>query len=236
MVSVPCRRGAILGPRGYWRWKAPRLSGKRCPSRGDVGTRASVESCGRRDHPALRSKTRRRNRGARVARTRRGTFTLVILRQQAARGEVLRSGLLGPCNPALSFNGHRRKRWSDRGVARKRRRDRTVAFRVALRCELAAQRGRSWRGCHGSQPSRSFLERGRPSRRKKARRERGRVRGHRRRGTLGWGEKRLLESVSVRRKWSCRSRWASTWSREALTGISREHREASGGQGRGSSA
>jgi len=102
------------------------------------------------------------NRGARVARTRRGTFTLVVLRQQAAGGEVLRSGLLGPCNPALSFNGHRRKRWSGRGVARKRRRDRTVAFRVALFCELAAQEGRSWRGCHGSQLSRSFFDRGRP--------------------------------------------------------------------------
>jgi len=166
--------------------EAPRLSGKRCPSRGDVGTRALVESWGRWDHPALRSKNRRRNRGARVARTRRGTFALVVLRQQAAGGEVLRSGLLGPCNPALSFNGHRRKRWSDRGVARKRRYDRTVAFRVAFRCELAAQRDRSWRGCHGSQPSRSFFDRGRPRRRKKARWKRGRVRGHRRGGTPGF--------------------------------------------------
>jgi len=84
---------------------------------------------------------------------RRGTFTLVVLRQQAVRGEVLRSGRLGPCSPALSFNGHRRKRWSDRGVARKRRRDRTVAFGVSLCGALAATHGRLRRGCHGSQHS-----------------------------------------------------------------------------------
>jgi len=42
-----------------WRWKAPRPSGKRCPSRGDVGTRASVGPRGRRDNPALRTKDRR---------------------------------------------------------------------------------------------------------------------------------------------------------------------------------
>jgi len=183
------------------RSKAPRLSGKRCPSRGDVGTRALVESCGRRDHPALRSKNRRRNRGARVARTRRGTFTLVILRQQAARGEVLRSGLLGPCNPALSFNGHRRKRWSDRGVARKRRRDRTVAFGIVTCCELAARQGRFRRGCHGSQPSRSFLDRGRPLRPKKRGGERkAGSRSPREAGHSDFGGKRVLESVSVRRK------------------------------------
>jgi len=139
-------------------------------------------------------------RGARVARTRRGTFTLVVLRQQAAGGEVLRSGLFGPCNPALSFNGHRRKRWSDRGVARKRRHGRTVAFRVALFCELAAQEGRFWRGCHGSQPSRSFFDRGRPWRRKKRDGSEGGFRVTAEAGRLDFREKRVLESVSVRRK------------------------------------
>jgi len=110
---------------------------------------------------------------------RRGSFTLVVLRQQAAGGKVLRSGLLGPCNPALSSNVHRRKRWSDRGVARKQRRDRTVAFGAVPSCELAAQVGRSRRGCHGSQPSRSFFDRGRPWCPKKHDGKRGRVRGHR---------------------------------------------------------
>lgn len=59
---------------------------------------------------------------------RRGTSTLVVLRQQAAGGEVLHSGRLGPCSPAPSSDGHRRKRWSGRGVARKRRRVRAVVF------------------------------------------------------------------------------------------------------------
>jgi len=94
-----------------WRWKAPRPSGKRCPSRGDVGTRASVGPRGRRDNPALRTKDRRQtrqtSRGARVAYVRRGTFAHVVLRQQAAGGEVLRSELLGPCSPAPLSNGHR---------------------------------------------------------------------------------------------------------------------------------
>jgi len=76
---------------------------------------------------------------------RRGTFTLVVLRQQAAGGGVLRSGRLGPPSPALSSNGHRRKRWSDQGVARKRRHDRAVAFGVSLCGALAATYGRSRR-------------------------------------------------------------------------------------------
>jgi len=59
---------------------------------------------------------------------RRGAFAHVVLRQQAAGGEVLRSERLGSCSPALSSNGHRRKRCSGRGVARKRRRDWSVAF------------------------------------------------------------------------------------------------------------
>jgi len=46
-------------------------------------------------------------------------------------GRSLCSELLGPCSPALFSNGHRRKRWSGRGVARKRRVDRGVAFGVS---------------------------------------------------------------------------------------------------------
>jgi len=70
--------------------------------------------------------------GARGAQMRRGTSTLVVLRQQAAGGGVLHSGRLGPCSPALSSNDHRRKRWPGRGVARKRRRVRAVVFEVVI--------------------------------------------------------------------------------------------------------
>jgi hypothetical protein len=63
---------------------------------------------------------------------RRGTSTHVVLRQQAAGGEVLHLGRLGPCSPAPSSDGHRRKRWSGRGVARKRRRVRAGVFEVVV--------------------------------------------------------------------------------------------------------
>jgi len=43
-VSVRTLRGAISTVSDSERWKASRLTGKRCPSRGDVGTRASVGS------------------------------------------------------------------------------------------------------------------------------------------------------------------------------------------------
>jgi len=90
-------------------------------------------------------------------------FTYIVLRQQAVEREILCSGRLGPCSPALSSNGLRRKRGTDRGVARKRRPDRAMAFEVVLRgalvrtvrapskglSRLAApvlffERGRSW--------------------------------------------------------------------------------------------
>jgi len=77
----------------------------------------------------------------------------VVLRQQAAGGMVPCSELLGPCSPALFSNGHRRKRWSDRGVARKRRVDREMAFGVSLSGVLASSLGRFRKGCRGSQPS-----------------------------------------------------------------------------------
>jgi len=92
---------------------------------------------------------------------RRGAFTLVVLRQQAAGGKILRSGLLGPCSPALSSNGHRRKRWSDRGVARKRRPDRAVILGATFCGVLAAPYDLLRGGCHGSSYSRSSLDRGR---------------------------------------------------------------------------
>jgi hypothetical protein len=92
-------------------------------------------------------------RGARVAQMRRGIFAHVVLRQQAAGGKILRSELLGPCSPALSSNGRRRKRWSGRGVARKRRRDRSVTFGVVLYGVLAAPWGRFRKDCRGSQLS-----------------------------------------------------------------------------------
>jgi hypothetical protein len=76
-------------------------------------------------------------------------------------GKVLRSRRLGPRSPVLSSNGHRRKRWSDQGVARKRRFGRTVAFEVSSCDVLAASPGWLRKGCRGSQRSWSFFERGR---------------------------------------------------------------------------
>jgi len=61
-------------------------------------------------------------------------------------GRVLRSALLGPFNLASSPNGHRRKRWSDRGVARKQRRDRVMVFGVMSCHVLAAWRGLASKG------------------------------------------------------------------------------------------
>jgi len=60
--------------------------------------------------------------------------------------KVLRSGLIDPCNPASPSNGHRRKRWSDRSVARKQRRDRAVVFEVASYRALAAWEGVALKG------------------------------------------------------------------------------------------
>lgn len=68
------------------------------------------------NNPAPRTKHRRQdNKGCSGSSLRRGLFAHVVLRQQAAGGKILRSGLPGPCSPALSSNGHRRKRWSGRG-------------------------------------------------------------------------------------------------------------------------
>lgn len=47
----------------------------------------------------------------------------LILRLAAGVKWVLCSRLFGPCSPSPSSNGHRRKRWSGRGAARKRRRE-----------------------------------------------------------------------------------------------------------------
>jgi hypothetical protein len=77
-------------------------------------------------------------RGTRVTQMRRGVFAYVILRQQVAAGEILRSELFGPCSPSLSSNDHRRKRWSGRGAARKRRYDRSMTFGVVFHGVLAA--------------------------------------------------------------------------------------------------
>jgi len=63
-----------------------------------------------------------------------GNLAHTVLRQQAVPGVVLCSGQLGPCSPALSSNVHRRKRWTGRGAARKRRRDGAVVF---VRCFAA---------------------------------------------------------------------------------------------------
>jgi len=77
-------------------------------------------------------------RGARMAQMRRG---ILRLRRTAAAGggeESLHSELFGPRSPALSSNGHRRKRWSDHGAARKRRCDRPMTFGIVFFGVLAA--------------------------------------------------------------------------------------------------
>lgn len=106
------------------------------------------------------------------AHTRRGIFTSgQPLRHCGSRwldARVLHSGLLGPFNPASSPNGHRRKRWSDRGVARKRRRDRMMVFGVTSCRVLAARQDWLRRGCNGSQRSRNLLRQGKATRLQKA--------------------------------------------------------------------
>jgi len=136
--------GAILTWLDSWWWKAPRLSGKRCPSRGGAGTRALVDSLRTKgaSSPADEGSATVSVRGARDAQMRRGIFA--PSRSAAAggnEGKVLCSERLGPCSPALSSNGYRRKRWSGRGVARKRRRDWAVVSGVViLRCVLQRRR------------------------------------------------------------------------------------------------
>jgi len=151
-----------------WRSKALRLSQKLCPSRGDDGTRALVDSRGRWDQSSPPFDESTTHRGARIAHfTRRGTFVSAVLRHQAAREKVLHSGLSGPRNPALAFNGHRRKRWSDRGVARKRRHDRASVSEVGIsvRACIASRVGsggivaaRSVRGLSSTGESRRVLK------------------------------------------------------------------------------
>jgi hypothetical protein len=199
--------GAISESSGSVRWKVPRLSGKRCPSRGDVGSRALVDSRGRWEHPAFRFEGLTTNKGYSISLTRRGTFISVVLRQQAVAGKVLRSGMIGLRDPALPFNGHRRKRWSDRGVARKQRRGRAVIFDVVLCRVLATWEGRLRRGCRSSQRSRSSFDRGRSLRRKKRSGSERETQRPRLDGlTSELSENRTLGSVSVRRMCSCRNR------------------------------
>jgi hypothetical protein len=57
------------------------------------------------------------HKGARVSSNEEGNLHLRRSAAAVGYGEVLRSGLLGPRNPASGFNDHCRKRWSDHGVA-----------------------------------------------------------------------------------------------------------------------
>jgi hypothetical protein len=181
------------------------------------------------------------SRGARVAHARKGTFALVVLRQQAAGGSVLRSGLLGPRSPALFSNGHRRKRWSDQGVARKRRFGRRVAFEVSSHGVLAALWGVAPEGLFAARSVRCPSSRGEGRRcPQKHRRERAQVRREggchcRRHGPKR--ENRMLGSVSVRRKVGCRSRWAAAVDPEKRLSALRVNSARRGdGRGRGSSS
>jgi len=77
---------------------------------------------------------------------RRGTIVNVVLRQRATGGRSFAHGHSARASPAPSANGHRRKRWSHRGVARKRRRGRPTIFGFMSICVLAAQRDRGIEG------------------------------------------------------------------------------------------
>lgn len=104
-------------------------------------------------------------RGARVSSHEEGNLRLALACGSSRHdGKLLRSGLLGPFNPASSPNGHRRKRWSDRGVARKQRRDRMMVFGVTFCRVLAARQDWLRRGCNGSQRSRNLLRQGKATR------------------------------------------------------------------------
>jgi hypothetical protein len=67
-----------------------------------------------------------------------GNPAYTVLRQQVGLKGILYLGQLGPRSPALSSNGYRRKRWSGRGAARKRRHDGAVAFGIVIFGVLAA--------------------------------------------------------------------------------------------------
>jgi hypothetical protein len=86
---------------GSWRWKVPRLSGIRCPSRGDgrnEGLGRFVRTKGV-SSPSARRADDEFIRGTRGAHLRRGTFAHAVLRQQtAARG----GPSLGATRPAQS--------------------------------------------------------------------------------------------------------------------------------------
>jgi len=112
--------------------KALLFVGRRCARkprlvREDEG---SIQPFGRRADESKGCSSRYRREGI--------FFTYIVLRQQAVEREILCSGRLGPCSLALSSNGLRRKRGTDRGVARKRRPDRTMAFEVVLRGALVS--------------------------------------------------------------------------------------------------
>jgi len=166
-------------------------------------------------------------RGARVAHKRRGTVTFVVPAAAGGGGKVPRSELLGPCSPALFSNGHRRKRWSDRGVARKRRVDRRAAFGVsALRrsCDVAGPAPEGLITVR--RPLVILLREGKVARPNKHARTRAPSKSLR--GNARWLEVRESDARECVRasEVSCRNRWAVAGSREAPVGASREQREA----------
>jgi hypothetical protein len=91
---------------------------------------------------------------------RRGTFARGLCGSRGQKGEVLHSGRLGPCSPALSSNTHCRKRCVGLGVARKRRQGRTVVSGSASCNVLAALCDRRRKGCRGSRHSSPLLREG----------------------------------------------------------------------------
>jgi len=127
-----------------------------------------VGSCGRWEHPALRTKSRRQqevleelDRGGEPLPTSYcGSRRLrdgPSLRVQSARA-------VQRCRP----NDPHRKRGSGRSVARKRRYDRAMASAVMLCGVFAAPGSGKRKDCRGSQHSLFFFERGRSMLRKRS--------------------------------------------------------------------
>jgi len=137
-VSVRMPRGAISTVSNSWRWKASRLAGKRCPSRGDVGTGASVGSKRTKGASSPSDEGPTTERGAREASKAPAAQNpldekgnLWPRRSAAAGGE--RGGSFARGFSARAVQCHRptsrrRKRRLGRGVARKRRSDVVVVF------------------------------------------------------------------------------------------------------------
>jgi len=169
-VSVRTLRGAISTVSDSERWKASRLTGKRCPSRGDVGTRASVGSKRTKGASSPSDEGPTTERGAREASTTQaeqnplGEEGNLWPRRSAAAGgerggpllEASRPAQLSAIvKPAVAASGG----WVGASPASVGPSWRWLSGREPTAC-LHRRRPRFDMGCRGSRLSSSFLERG----------------------------------------------------------------------------